>query len=195
MKGKFIVFYGTNGLGKTTQAKMLVEHLNKKGIGAEYVKYPVYDLKPSGIYLNEILRGGKKQAMSEEELQMWFAVNRFQHEPTLKNKLERGISIIAEDYTGTGLAWGAAKGADFEWLEIINKKFLKEDLAILFSGERFLCEVKHIHDQDMDLIRRSRETHLVLAKKYNWHIINANRQLEDVHKEIIKISKEVISFS
>jgi len=193
MKGKFIVFYGTNGLGKTTQAKMLVEYFNKKGIRAEYVKYPVYDINPSGIYLNEILRGGKKQAMSEEELQMWFATNRFQYEPILKNKLAQGISIVAEDYTGTGLAWGWAKGADFEWLKTINNKFLKEDLAILFEGERFLCEVKHIHDQDMDLIKRARETHLAMAKQHNWIKINANHPLEAVHKEIIKICEKAIS--
>jgi dTMP kinase len=192
MKGKFIVFYGTNGLGKTTQAKMLVEYLNKKGISAEYIKYPVYDIRPSGLYLNEILRGGKKQNMSEEELQMWFAVNRFQYEPILKSKLAHGISIIAEDYAETGLAWGAAKGADFEWLKAINSKFLKEDLSILFDGECFLREVKHIHEQDKDLIKRSREAHLALAKKYKWRIINANQQLDAIHKEIIKICGNVI---
>ena len=42
MRGKFIVLYGINNLGKTTQAKFLVEKLQSQGLRAEYVKYPIY---------------------------------------------------------------------------------------------------------------------------------------------------------
>lgn len=191
MRGKFIVFYGVNNLGKTTQAKMLVDFLNKKNIKAEYVKYPIYDMEPSGVYLNQILRGGKRQEISEEELQMWFAVNRFQYEPILKSKLKQGISIIAEDYAGTGLAWGAAKGADLNWLKSINRKFLKEDLAVLFDGERFLCEVKHIHEQSNDLIKRSQQEHLMLAKERGWRMVNANQPFEKVHQGVVNIAAKI----
>ena len=41
-RGKFIVLYGINNLGKTTQAKMLVDKLKLHGLEAEYLKYPVY---------------------------------------------------------------------------------------------------------------------------------------------------------
>jgi thymidylate kinase len=44
MKGKFIVLYGINNLGKTTQAKLLVEKFQKEGLKAEYMKYAVYSL-------------------------------------------------------------------------------------------------------------------------------------------------------
>ncbi len=191
-KGKLIVFYGINNLGKTTQAKMLVDFLNKKNLLSEYLKYPVYDLKPSGKYINEILRGGKDQKISEEELQMWYTINRFQYELLLKKKLSQGKIIIAEDYIGTGLAWGMAKKADLKWLEEINSKLLKEDLGILFNGERFIAgkESKHIHEQNDDLMSRSRKTHLQLAKKYCWSIIDANQSVEKVHKNILKIISE-----
>ena len=191
-KGKLIVFYGINNLGKTTQAKMLVDYLNSKKLSSEYLKYPIYDLKPSGEYINEILRGGKNQKISEEEFQMWYTINRFQYEPLLKNKLSQGKIIIAEDYIGSGLAWGAAKKADLKWLEEINSKLLKEDLGILFNGERFIAgkELKHIHEQNDDLMSCSRKTHLQLAKKYHWPIINANQSIKDVHKNILKIMSE-----
>ena len=42
--GKFIVIYGVNNLGKTTQANMLVQKLKASGLKAEYLKYPIYDL-------------------------------------------------------------------------------------------------------------------------------------------------------
>ena len=191
-KGKLIVFYGINNLGKTTQAEMLVDFLNNKRIPSEYLKYPIYNLKPSGKYINEILRGGKNQKISEEELQMWYTINRFQYEPLLEEKLSHGKIIIAEDYIGTGLAWGMAKGADLKWLEKVNSKLLKEDLGILFNGERFIegKELKHIHEQNDDLMSCSKKTHLQLAKKYHWPIINANQSIEKVHKNILEIISE-----
>ena len=45
MDGKFIVFYGINSLGKSTQAEILIDRLEKNGRKAEYLKYPVYELQ------------------------------------------------------------------------------------------------------------------------------------------------------
>ena len=114
-KGKFITIYGINNIGKSTQARMLVDRLNKEGCKTEYWKYPVYDLKPTGPFINSVLRS-KKQKISEEEMQIWYVLNRFQKQPELEKKLDERISIVAEDYIGTGIAWGYAKGADLEWL-------------------------------------------------------------------------------
>ncbi|MBP9709316.1 MAG: hypothetical protein KBD78_16900, partial [Oligoflexales bacterium] len=126
MKGKLITLYGINNIGKSTQAGLLVKKLNEVGHKAVHIKYPIYDLAPTGPLLNDILRGGK-QNISEEELQTIFVQNRIDFEPTLIDTLESGTTVVAEDYIGTGIAWGAAKGADLEWLEAINAPLLKED--------------------------------------------------------------------
>jgi len=47
---KFIVIYGINNIGKTTQAKNLAKHLK-----AKYFKAPNYEL-PSGIKINKIFK-------------------------------------------------------------------------------------------------------------------------------------------
>jgi len=192
MKGKFIVFYGINNLGKTTQAKKLVDYLNEKGFKAEYLKYPVYDLPFSGSFINEVLRSGKKQVISEEELQLWYVLNRFQYESVLKAKLEQGIIIVAEDYSGTGIAWGTAKGADEQWLVNLNKPLLKEDVSILFDGERFLSakEKGHLHESNDELMKKCRQVHLELSKKFGWKKINANESIEVVFNKILEILKE-----
>ena len=192
MKGKFIVFYGINNLGKTTQAKKLVDYLNEKGVKAEYLKYPVYELEPSGSFINNVLRGSKKQEISEEELQLWYVLNRFQYQPVLKQKLEEGVTVVAEDYSGTGVAWGVAKGADEEWLVNLNKPLLKEDVALLFDGERFLQakEENHLHESNDELMKKSREVHLSLAEKFGWIKINANDSIEVVFRNILKALEE-----
>ncbi|MCF7836645.1 hypothetical protein K9N08_03390 [Candidatus Gracilibacteria bacterium] len=139
------------------------------------------------------------QKVTEEELQMWYSLNRYQFDPQIRKKLAAGISIVAEDYTGTGLAWGAAKGADFEWLTAVNKFLQKPDLELLIDGKRFLAgkEKVHLHESSDRLIFKARQSFLKLAKKNTWKIINANQSISEVNSEIWRevepfFKKEVI---
>ncbi|MFA5854908.1 MAG: hypothetical protein WC846_01275 [Candidatus Gracilibacteria bacterium] len=181
-----ITLYGINNIGKTTQALRLVERLKNEGFDAIYVKYPVYEVEPSGGFLNQMLRGGKAQNISEEELQMWFTVNRYQFEPTLKEWLNAGKIVVAEDYSGTGLAWGTVKGADTSWLEEINRYLIKEDLAILLDGERHISakEEGHLHEDNELFMNRSRQVHLELAEKYGWFTIPVTDSKEETENAI-----------
>ena len=188
MKGKLIVFYGINNLGKSTQAELLVEKLKKEGLKAEYLKYPIYTLKPSGPILNNYLREGNKHNLSAREAQFIYCLNRSQYQEELKKKLNEGINIIAEDYKGTGIAWGVGAGVKQELLEDINSHLIEEDMAILFDGERFkeAVEKNHKHEKDDSFSNKVRQIHLDLAKKYNWNIINANLSIEEIAKTIFE---------
>ncbi len=55
-KGKLIVFYGINNLGKSTQAELLVERIKQEGKKAQHIKYPIYELEPTGSMINRYLR-------------------------------------------------------------------------------------------------------------------------------------------
>jgi len=170
-KGKFITLYGINNIGKSTQAKILIDNLKKHGYDAVYVKYPVYSLPPTGPFINDVLRNsGNKQTISEDELQMWYVLNRYQFEPQLEEMLQEGKIVIAEDYVGTGLAWGSAKGASLEWLLELNKYLVKEDLALYLKGKRNLQvkETNHIHESNDDLIEATQFIYDNLATKFNW---------------------------
>jgi dUTP pyrophosphatase len=185
-QGKFIVLYGINNLGKTTQAKMLVDRLRAAGAKAEYIKYPIYDLVPSGVVLNNYLRGGNFLNLSPREAQIFYANNRTQYEKTLIAKLRSGINIIAEDYTGTGIAWGIGAGVDELFLKYINSHLLKEDLAFLFDGERFkeATETGHKHETDDELVSKVRQSHLKLGAENGWIKINANLSIKEIHEQL-----------
>ncbi len=187
-KGKLIVFYGTNNLGKSTQAKILIEKLKEKNIEAEYLKYPIYDLEPSGPILNNYLRNGNPYNLSAREAQIIYCLNRTQYQKTLEEKLNSGINIIAEDYTGTGIAWGMGAGVEQEFLENINSHLLKEDIALLFDGERFkeAVEKNHKHEQNDEFSKKVRQIHLDLGKKYGWEMIDANLSIEEISNIIFE---------
>lgn len=171
-KGFFITLYGINNMGKSTHAKRLVERINKMGKKAKYLKYPIYEIAPSGEFINDVLRGSadNKQKITEEELQMWFVLNRYQYQSELQKLLEEGYIVVAEDYVGTGIAWGIAKGLEKSWLEELNKYLVREDLAIMFEGERSVSakESQHVHEQNDKLVEKCREVHDELAKEYGW---------------------------
>ena len=89
--------------------------------------------------------------------------------------------IIAEDYTGTALAWGSSKGEDLEFLQSINSKLLQEDVAILIDGQRSMDSIEegHIHENDNQLVGKVKNTLLNLADKLNWHIIQRQEDMTD----------------
>lgn len=194
-KGKLIVFYGTNNLGKSTQANILVEKLNNLSIPTEYLKYPIYNLLPSGKIINDYLRNNNPHNLTAREAQIIYTLNRTQYQNELIKKLEQGINIVSEDYTGTGIAWGIGAEIDQNFLEEINNHLIKEDIAILFDGERFKNSIEnnHKHEKDDSFSKKVRQIHLDLAKKYGWEIINANLNIEEISKIIFeKIEKALI---
>jgi len=193
-RGKLIVLYGINNIGKTTQAKKIVSYLKSKKCKTYYFKIPTYTIKPTGPLINKILRS-KKQDISEEEFQKLYAQNRKDYQPVVKKKLKQGYMVLAEDYVGTGLAWGSVKGASMSYLKKINKGIIKEDIAILLDGKRFLNakEKVHIHEQNSGLIEKVRKKHLQLAKEFGWKIVKANQKREKVFRDIKKHIDKLLS--
>lgn len=195
-KGKLIIMYGINNLGKTTQAKFLVEKLKSQGHEAEYLKYPVYGLEPSGPILNAYLRLGNPLKLSPREAQIVYALNRAQYESELKAKLEKGIDIVAEDYWGTGVAWGVGAEVDREFLLKLNGKFLKEDLALLFVGKRFQSgiEGEHLYENDSELTERVEQAHNELGKEFGWKVVDAHGSIEEVSEKVWSVVAETFRF-
>ncbi len=189
-----ITFYGINNIGKTTQAKRIVARLQTLGKKVEYLKYPIYDIEPTGSYINKVLRSGDKQNMAEEELQLWFLLNRFQFQAKLKEKLDAGTIIIAEDYRFTGIAWGTAKGADQDWLEKINANLIPEDLVILLDGDRQIKakESNHLHESNDKLVDKCRQVYLNLAQKYDWEKVEISEDWDQTTEKIWEIIKKRI---
>lgn len=188
-RGKLIVIYGINNLGKSTQARILVDALTAQGIQANYLKYPLYDLVPSGPMLNAYLREGNPEQLSAREFQMLQVMNRTQYDAALEARLATGEWIVAEDYVGTGIAWGMGAGIDREWLEIMNAHLLKSDLAFLFQGQRFLeaQEQNHKHETDDVLTERVRAAHDILGSDFGWVPIDANRSIEAIASSVWSI--------
>ena len=79
MKGKLIVFEGTDGSGKATQTAMLCQHLEREGIPYRKITFPRYG-KPSAAMVEEYLHGnlGKKPGdVNAYAASLFYAMDRF----------------------------------------------------------------------------------------------------------------------
>jgi len=196
-RGKLIVLFGINNLGKTTQAKLLVENLIIKfGKNAEYLKYAVYNLEPSGPLINSYLRQGNPYQFSAREFQLLQVLNRTQYQPKLEEKLSKGTWIVAEDYEGTGIDWGMVAGVDKELLYKLNSHLLKEDLGILFQGEPFpeSLDKNNVHEVNLATLEKANQAFAEIARDFGWQIVKANAPIEEVQAQILDIIKRKITF-
>ncbi|OGD09474.1 hypothetical protein A2397_02185 [Candidatus Amesbacteria bacterium RIFOXYB1_FULL_44_23] len=175
-KGLFVVLYGPSGVGKTKQLDLLEERLRREGIVNKRVEYPIYDLAEAGPTLKKIL-WRQKAAPAEEQMQELFAQNRRDFEPTLRTWLDSGVTVLAEDYKGTGIVWGSVRGVDPKRVEEINDGFEDPDVSILIDGPRRL-DLRpgegHIYQQNEDEWYRARKMYLGMADKYGWIRVGAD---------------------
>lgn len=185
-RGKFIVIYGANNLGKTVQAKLLTDRLQENGLDSFYLKYPIYELEPTGPQINTALRRGTNT--HNLQLQQLFAQNRRDFEPTLLDHINKYRWPVTEDYKGTGIAWGVTYGIPLRKMEEINKDLFEEDLAILLDGERFSSSIEKGHRYEAGgRWEHAREVHRMLGERHGWETVNANQSVERVSDDVWNI--------
>ncbi len=194
MKKSFIAIYGITNLGKTTQVEIIKERCKVENIPIHIQKYPIYDLEPTGPLIRQAIKEGNPKKFSAGEIQALMAKNRFDHNEWIRDHLhfDGGTSsIIAEMYTGTGIAYGKGDGVHSEYLLALNKGLVVPDITILLDGNRFMESVESSHrfEQDHEKTEAIRQIHLDLAAKNNWHLVNANQSKAEVHQQIWSLIK------
>jgi thymidylate kinase len=194
MKGKFIVFEGIDGAGLTTQAELLEKYLRSK-------KYEVVLTKePTNNLIGGIIRAALKKewSTSNRTLQLLFSADRAHHlEKEIIPALENGKIVISDRYFISTIAYGMIE-LEKDWLKALNSKFLLPDIIFIIDvpvevsierikASRFGFELF----EERKKLEKIRNNFLELSKEYkNCFVINGNRSIEKVHKEIVKIVEE-----
>lgn len=195
-KGIFIAIYGPDGVGKSKQVSLLEERFRESGMMCRSIRYPIYDVKPTGPRLEGILHKGREKLGNEEEMQALFAQNRKDFEPTLKSWLGSGVSVVAENYKGTGIVWGTVRGVSMEKMEEINKDMIEPDVAIVLDGPRHgepPFEGHPYSGEDEDEWYRARKMYLTMADKCGWVRVGADAPMLTVASRIWAVVKPVLA--
>lgn len=134
--GKFMVFEGLDGSGKSTQSEMLAESLSAGGLEVVLTHEPTNESSVSDE-IRAVLAG--KKTMSALQLQALFAQDRREHLETLIiPALQAGKAVISDRYFLSTFAFGGIDVA-LEKLFKLNKGFLMPDLTFLVETLPEVC--------------------------------------------------------
>lgn len=108
--GTFIVIEGSDGSGKGTQFARLEKHLKELGYDVATFDFPRYD-QPSSHFVKEYLNGayGKADEVDPYTASLFFAIDRYEAGPAIKEAMEQGKIVLANRYTGSNMAHQGTK--------------------------------------------------------------------------------------
>lgn len=126
MLGQLWVIEGTDGAGKATQAKLLVERLKKSGVTAHFWSFPTYEDPVWGKLIKEYLGNSSQKAADVDPYytSLLYAADRGKAAEKIRHLLEKGDWVICDRYTQSNMAFQGAKFSDEQdknkfvgWLE------------------------------------------------------------------------------
>jgi dTMP kinase len=141
-RGKFFVIDGTDGSGKATQTKLLIERMRREGLAMETISFPRYDT-PTGKEVRAFLDGkyGPSSLVEPRFASKFYADDRKAAAEEIRTWLEAGRNVIADRYVASNMAHQGCKFADaaerqafFAWdneLEFVQNGLPRPDSNII----------------------------------------------------------------
>ena len=213
MKGKLIVFEGTDGSGKATQTKLLVQALERQGLAVRQLTFPRYDQDSSMLvrmYLGGAF-GTDPNAVNPYAASTFYAVDRYaSYVQDWGRWYEAGGLVVTDRYTTSNAVHQAGKLPDgdcqsyLQWLFHFEYDLMglpRPDLVIYLDlpaelsaalrrqREQETGAAADIHEADEAYLRACRANGTRVAAYSGWQVIRCDRDglvrpVEDIHREI-----------
>ncbi len=199
MEGKFIVMEGLDGSGKTTQLRLLEEHLQKRGQVVDVTAEPT--VSALGGMLRDALCDYTHR--SSCEIAALFMADRVQHNVNpvwgIQKLLGLGHTVLCDRYYYSSMAYQGSL-CDWDWVADMNlncPEIRKPDLCIFLdvdyarslermqSGNRTYLEIY----ENAESLLKTRQSYFrafeQLRERDNIVIIDAARSVEEVAAEVM----------
>ena len=196
---KIISFEGIEGVGKSTQIKMLDEHLKSKGLSTEILREPGSTV--IGEKIRDILLNSDEDLSSETELLLMFSARA----QLIKEKIINSSNdfILFDRFFDASSAYqGYGRGLS---LKLINNliEFTKcpipditflLDISVDEGFKRKTNDTKdRIESSGDTFFENVRQGYLDLSKNNNRiKVLDAQKSIIDLHQEIITITNQYI---
>jgi len=206
-KALFITFEGIEGCGKTTQAKLLAEHLRHRNYLVHLTREP--GGTRIGDQIRKILLHPENTDLTPLAELLLYEASRAQHvhEVILPN-LYSGIHVLCDRYGDASIAYqGAGRELTVELVQEANRiatRGLQPDVTLLFdvaaevglSRARarnlkfdFALQEGRFEEEDILFHRKVRDGYLQLANadRDRFRIVDGSGSIEDIQKQLQRI--------
>lgn len=166
-KGKFIVFEGTDGSGKSTHARILTEKLMAGGVDT-FVTFEPTSFE-TGKLIRRYLSG---EIMGDERtIAALFMADRLEHlynPEGILAQLQKGITVITDRYYLSSLAYNC-QSEGLDWVLSINQRAretLKPDLTIFLDAPVDRTEKRTANRVAKEIYEKNEVQHIVRDRYY-----------------------------
>ena len=192
--GRFYVFEGIDGSGKSTVARMLNDKLT-----STFGKDTVLTAEPTGSWIGECVRRANKEDVGDFAEALLFMADRAQHTLEISRAVEEGKIVICDRYYVSTLAYQSVTLERLVpdpvlWLRAVNAPIIRRpDITFYFMIEPERA-MKRMKDRD----EKSKFEKIGFLKKVasiyeemslsdpSAHVIDASRPLDEVFAEVLR---------
>ena len=204
-RGRFIVFEGIDGAGKTTQIDLLVRRLQAAGRRVHRTAEPTESV--SGGLLRDALGGVSKRTPSE--LAALFVLDRIFHNTNpvsgIEVMLAEGIDVVCDRYYYSSLAYQGSE-TDEQWVRDMNLNcpdIRRPDICIFLDltpaqsmeriGKGRVTTEIYENEERLTRVRTQFFRALdSLKERDRICVVNAARSVEEIHEEIAGLVDTVL---
>jgi len=197
-RGRFIVFEGIDGSGKSTQIKNISKRFKAKNLKIHTTFEPTDG--QIGSLIRKMLAG--KIKTNQRTIASLFAADRTDHLINYKNgikqKIDQGEIVLCDRYYFSSYAYHA-QYINLEWviqLNSLNASILRPDLTVFIDVAPDICieRIKQSRSQfDMyekiDIMKKVRANYFkafdLLKDKENIVVIDGNKSLQGVEDAVL----------
>jgi dTMP kinase len=201
--GLFLAFEGGEGVGKTTQARLIAIWLREQGYDVVTTNEP--GATKVGMRLRALLLDTAHAGMSPHSEALLYAADRAEHvAKVIDPALERGAVVITDRYIDSSLAYqGAGRGiptADIARLNSWATDGRTPDLTVLLDMPPEVGRSRHVRSADrieaepLEFHRRVRAGFLVLARAEpdRYLVLDATTPTQEITEQIKDKIREVL---
>ena len=196
-RGKFIVFEGIDGSGKTTQIKMISKRIQDLNLKVYTTFEPTAG--PIGSLIRQMLSG--KMKTDQRTLASLFAADRMDHlvneTDGIRKKIDEGELVICDRYYFSSYAYHA-QYMDMEWVihaNSLNAEILRPDLTVFIDVAPETCfeRIKNSRSdfemyEKIDIMKKVRINYLKAFEKLKGlekiAVIDGNSSMDHVSNAV-----------
>ena len=193
-RGAFILIEGLDRCGKSTQTRMLAQHLSESGRRAELIGFPDRSTSTGKLIDAHLTR--QSRVGDVRALHLLFASNRWERKAHIEETLVAGGSIVCDRYSFSGVAYSAAQGLDVQWCWMPERGLPAPDLVIFLE---LSAEAAKLRGGYGDEIYEKVEFQRKVAQAFGelktpaWRVIDAGRDLDSVFADVRAAADETLA--